>query len=138
MQTVEHHDFHKIGPYHAGHVEIVVAQLGEGRWRKWPELFPQLDSHVDHVAHLVGTRIGQNAAVSQCPRPEFHASLEPADDFALRERVGDRVLDVVKLMIRKLSDVVFERLGRLITAERGTRTLRQLPPRRSPPKGERS
>src|SRR5207237_3800468 len=85
------------GPYrvhldHEGIVdgvdEEVVERFDRDRWRKRPELLTKLDPHVDDVAHVTPAWIREDAAITQRACTPLHASLEPANDVAVRNARG--------------------------------------------------
>jgi hypothetical protein len=88
------------------HVEVLVAMLAKHGWRKGPEAFAELDLQVHHLLRLWRSRIAKDRSGAECARSEFHPSLEPADDFFLREQIDDprqqRVLVIERVKHRAL------------------------------------
>ena len=71
------------------HLEVVGEALPEDGRREGPEGLPVLDLEVHDRLHPRIPRIAENAAASERAGPELHPALEPADDLARREVVGD-------------------------------------------------
>ena len=73
-----------------------------------------LDPRVEDVLHVGAPRVGDDRAVPERARPELHPALEPADDVAGGDPLGDE----------REERVVVEPLGsRARRADRGCRTL---------------
>ncbi len=73
---------------HGRHVEPLADLLQRHGGREGAKCLPHLDHGVDAIAHLRATRIGENAAMAERTRPEFHASAVPGDDPAFRNQAG--------------------------------------------------
>ena len=76
---------------HVRAVAVDLEPLGrlveEDRGRERAEALPELDLHVEGVAHLRVARVGEDAARAEGPGPELHPALEPADHVALRDEL---------------------------------------------------
>ena len=65
--------------------EVFVQSFLENGRREGAEFLAELDLGIDEIAHIRATRIGEDAAVTQCARAPFHAPLEPAHHVAVRD-----------------------------------------------------
>ena len=61
------------------------------RWSKRPELFAKFDFPVEPISHFDCVRRGQDAAMTQCARPEFESAIHPADDTTAHEIIGNLI-----------------------------------------------
>src|SRR5947208_6397307 len=62
--------------------EVLVQRLLRDRRCKRTEPLAKLDAGVDDLTHIRSPRVGDDAAIAECARAPFHASLKPADDSA--------------------------------------------------------
>ena len=83
------------------HLEVLVRVLGEDARRVWPEPLASLDLAVEPLFASDGSRIRQDAPVSECTRSELRSALHPADDASLGNKSGALTRDVVALLERR-------------------------------------
>ena len=103
------------------------------RGRERTEGFAHFDHRVDAIAHFGMARVGQDAAMPQGARAEFHAAAIPADHATIRDqprgvRAGvGKVCEVVNLdAIVKFSERLFnlrERVGRPVKGNGNARVV---------------
>ena len=108
-------------------LEPLAGRLGEDRRRERAERLAVLDPRVEDVLHVVPARVGDDRAVAERARAELHPPLEPADDVAVGDPLGD---------VRE-ERVVVQALGRRspaarIAASRARRRRTAGPCRRAP------
>ena len=70
-------------------LEPLARRLREERRRERAEGLAVLDARVEDVLHVVPARIGDDRAVAERARAELHPPLEPADDVAVGDPLGD-------------------------------------------------
>src|SRR5262245_1807115 len=68
--------------------EPFSGSFRQDRRRKGPENFAMLDAAIQDLFHFRPARIGHDAAISQRAWPPLRASLEPAEDFSVRNDRG--------------------------------------------------
>ena len=75
----------------SGHVEIVVGPLGEDGGGKGAERLAELDLEVHRRLHLGVARVAQQTPRAKRAGAKLHPTLEPADDLAVGQMLGDRI-----------------------------------------------
>src|SRR6266498_175812 len=56
-----------------------------------------LDASIEDVLHVVAPRVGDDRAIAERARAELHPALEPADDVACGDALGNRAEECVVL-----------------------------------------
>src|SRR5438093_962743 len=71
-------------------LEPVTGRLSQDRWSKRTERLAMLDSSIEDVLHVRPSRVDDDRAVAERPRPELHPPLEPPDHVPAGYPPGDR------------------------------------------------
>src|SRR6187431_1774775 len=83
--------------------EHFVAVLLEHRRGERAEPLAKLDLMIEDLAHIAAARVGNEAAGTECSRPQFHTAVEPPDDRTVGDHSGDprQQYVVVKCLVFK-------------------------------------
>src|SRR6266540_2780744 len=99
---------------------VPLARLiGEYRRRERTKPLAVLDPRVEDVLHVGPARVGDDRAVAERARSELHPPLEPADDVAGRDSLGDGAEERVVVEPLRLEASVAQRPLALLVAVLG-------------------
>jgi len=98
-------------------LEVIRSVLLQGRGCKRPKVLAELHPRVDVVLHLSRIRAGQDGAIAKRTRAKLGAILEPTDDQAVLQLLGDEFVqaiglgDLNRVRRKRLLDFVGRRPG---------------------------
>ena len=84
------------------------------------ERFALLDLAVEPITHFSGMRCGENAAVTECARPEFKRALHPPDDATASQVVSNLIDERAVLELLDALTVLACEARQLRSVNRGT------------------
>src|SRR6185503_18070754 len=101
-------------------LEPLVHAFAQHARRKWPESFAKLDLDVHVRLHARIAWVAEDTAATERARAKLHPAVEPADDRAARENLGDTLWDRRPLELRVNGPGLLEKTLNLQVGVRGS------------------